>query len=70
MKRIYNEELQKTYYEPDCVEEWIELIYEIGYDCDRYETVDDFKTLIGDLLEMVLRAGKCLRDGDIYSDGD
>lgn len=68
MKKIYNKELQTTYYEPDCVEEWLELIYDIGYDCNGHNTVDGLKVLIGELMDMVLRACNCLRDGKVYVD--
>lgn len=70
MKKIYDEELNIIGYEPDCVEEWLELIYEIGYDCNGHNTVDGLKTLIGELMDMILRANRCLRNGDIYSDNN
>lgn len=68
MRKIYIEELKTECYEPDCVEEWLELICDIGCDYDGCGTVDSLKGLVDELVEMVYRARKCLKNGDIYVD--
>lgn len=70
MKKIYDEEFNIIGYEPDCVEEWLELIYEIGYNFYEHDTVDELKMLVAELMDMVLKTCRCLRNGDIYSDNN
>lgn len=70
MRKIYDEELKINFYEPDCVEEWLELIWDIGADYDGCYTVESLQSLIDEQMEMVSRARRCLRDGAIYVDND
>ena len=62
--------LKINFYEPDCVEEWLELMWDIGADYDGCHTVESLQSLIDEQMEMVSRAIRCLRNGAIYTDND
>lgn len=53
-------------YEPDCADEWLELISDIAIDYDGCTTINGMKSLIDEIVEMVTNARKCLRTGKIF----
>lgn len=53
--------------EPDCADEWLQMIWGIGCDYDGYSSSNDLKDLIDELVEMSKKARECLRNGKIFS---
>ena len=53
-------------YRPNCVEEWLELIHDIGFDYDGFNTVDSLKDLVDELVDMAKNAMVCLRNGYLF----
>ena len=52
--------------EPDCVDEWLSDIYNIGYDYDGYRDAKNLMEIIDELLEMVHKAQDCLWHGQLF----
>lgn len=52
--------------EPNCAVEWLQLVYQIGFDYDGYSSANDLKSLIDELVEMTLTARKLIQDGIIF----
>lgn len=68
MKYWYDEEFQGMVCEPDCVDEWLNLIWAIGFDYDGCHNVKDLKDLIDELVDMSKKARKCLHEGKLFTD--
>jgi hypothetical protein len=66
MKRVYDEKLKTWFSEPDCVDEWLELIWDIGVDYDGGNSVKHLKDLVDELVEMSKEARKCLRENKLF----
>jgi hypothetical protein len=66
MKRVYDEKLNIYFDEPECVDEWLELMWDIGCDYDGYDSVRGLKYLIDELVEMSKEARKCLRENKLF----
>lgn len=58
--REKNHKKLSTSYKPNCTDEWLELIHDIGFDYDGYNTVEGLKELIDELVDMATEARKCL----------
>ena len=59
---------KKTHlWKPNCVEEWLQLIWDIGHDYDGCSTVKGLKELIDELMEMNQEAMVCLRNGFLFA---
>lgn len=68
MKRVYDEKLKTWFAEPDCVDEWLELIWDIGCDYDGCGgSVEDLKHLVDELVDMSKEARKCLRENRLFN---
>lgn len=52
--------------EPDCVDEWLFNIWAIACDYGGCRTVDEFKDLVGEIIEMSQHARNCLWDGKLF----
>lgn len=52
---------------PDCAEEWLDLIWQVGLDYDGYHSSKDLKELIDELVGMAKSAKECLYEGKIFS---
>lgn len=65
---IYNDETHL--WKPNCTEEWLQLIWDIGHDYDGCNTVDGLKELIDELMEMNQEAMVCLRNGYLFPNYD
>lgn len=52
--------------EPDCADEWMELIGQVGVDYDGYNTVKELRSLIDELVEMSQKARRCLEEGKVF----
>ena len=59
-------ETGNRYCEPDCCDEWLELIWQIGYDYDGYHKAEDLKDIIDELVEISKKARACLHDGKLF----
>lgn len=62
----YYKENGVNWCEPDCTEEWLDLIWQTGFDYDGYHTSKDLKELIDELVQMAKSALKCLHEGKIF----
>lgn len=68
MKHWYDKEFKGVVCEPDCVDEWLELIWEVGVDYDGCHSVESLKGLVDELLDMAGKARYCLEDGKLFTD--
>ncbi len=55
-----------TVCEPDCADEWMELIWQVGVDYDGCNTVKELRSLIDELVEMSQKARRCLEEGKVF----
>lgn len=67
MKYWKDEETGINLCEPDCVDEWLELIWAIAVDYDGFNTVESLKGLIDEIVDMSQEARKCLRENKLFS---
>lgn len=51
---------------PDSVEEWLQVIVMIACDYDGYNTVNELKSLIDELVEYANKARDCLKENKLY----
>lgn len=68
MKYWIDEETQCHMCEPDCADEWMQAIGWIGFDYDGYNTAEDLKQLIDELVKYANNARDCLLRGKIFND--
>lgn len=68
MKSWYDKEFKGLRCEPDSADEWLELIWQIAFDYDGYETVESLKKLIDEIVKMSQKARVCLVEGKIFED--
>ena len=68
MKNWYDKEHGCIMCEPDCADEWLQFIWEVGLDYDGCHTVESLKGLVDELIEFSRKARKCLREGKIFED--
>lgn len=52
--------------EPDCADEWLDMIWCLGVDYDGYTTVEGLRSLVDELVEMSQKARRCLQEGKIF----
>lgn len=53
---------------PDCAEEWMEYIFDVGCGYDGCNTVESLQSLVDELIEASQKARVCLREGKIFYD--
>ena len=70
MKSWYDKEFKGILCEPNCADEWLELLWDIGVGYDGCNTVESLKGLVDELLEMSTKARECLYDGKIFKDNE
>lgn len=66
MKYWYDKEFKGIICEPNCADEWLELIWDIGVGYDGCNTVESLKALVDELMEMSTKARNCLHDGQLF----
>ena len=66
--KIWTDEFGTIFAEPDCADEWLELIYDIGIGYDGMHTVKGLQELIDEMMEMTKKARVCLRERLIMND--
>lgn len=52
--------------EPNCADEWLESIWQVGCDYDGCHSAEDLKSLIDELIEMSQKARDCLNNGILF----
>jgi len=52
---------------PDCADEWLQFIWEVGVDYDGNRTPESLMSLIDEIIEYSQNARQCLRKGKIFS---
>lgn len=57
-------------YRPNCTDEWLELINDIGFDYDGCNTVEGLKELVTELVDMATKARLCLHKGKYFNKTD
>ena len=67
MKYIYDRQFGISC-TPDCAEEWMEYIFDVGCGYDGCNTVESLKGLVDELIEASQKARVCLREGKIFYD--
>ena len=70
MRYWYDKEFKGVVCEPDCVDEWLELIWQVGVDYDGCHSVESLKGLVDELLDMAGKARYCLEDGKLFRDNE
>jgi hypothetical protein len=68
MRYWYDKEFECIVCEPNCVDEWLELIWQVGVDYDGCNSVESLKELIDEFIEMSQKARYCLEDGRLFED--
>lgn len=53
---------------PDCCDEWLWMIWAIGYDYDGYHTVEGLQSLINEMVEMTVKARDCLWEDRLFGE--
>ena len=68
MRYWYDKEFKGVVCEPNCADEWLELIWDISIGYDGCGTVESLKELIDELRDMSTKARVCIWDGKIFND--
>ena len=58
-----------SFCEPDCADEWLELIEQIAFDYDGCKTAESLKSLVDEIVEMAQKARVCLRENKVMGGG-
>lgn len=53
--------------EPDSADEWLALIWMVGFDYDGCESVSSLKALVDELIQYAQNARECLHDGKLFA---
>lgn len=53
--------------EPNCVDEWLQFIWDIGCDYDGYSDANNLKQLIDELVDASIQARECLYKGELFA---
>ena len=65
--KTLTDEFGTIFAEPDCADEWLELIYDIGIGYDGMRAVKGLQELIDEMMETAKKARACLREGLIMN---
>lgn len=65
--KTWHDERLGVMWEPDCVDEWLEIIWDIGADYDGCgDSLEGLRGLVDELVEMASKARKCLWEGRLF----
>lgn len=53
--------------EPNCVDEWLQFIWEIGCNYDGHSDANNLKQLIDELVDASIQARECLHKGGLFA---
>ena len=65
MKELYDEKFG-TSYVPECADEWLGLAHDIAIGYDGCRTEESLKSLIDEMVEYIINARKCMKQGNLY----
>lgn len=68
MKYWYDKEFKGIVCAPNCADEWMEFIQDIGWNYDGCNTVESLKELIDEMIDAAGWARFCLNEGKIFED--
>lgn len=68
MEYWYDKEFGGIVCEPNCTDEWLEMIWQVGVDYDGCNSIESLKGLVDELIEMSQKARYCLEDGKLFID--
>ena len=68
MRYWYDKEFKGVVCAPNCAEEWMEYIFDVGCGYDGCNTVESLQGLVDELIEASQNARKCLKNGKIFYD--
>ena len=68
MKYRYDKQFKGVVCSPNCAEEWMEYIFDVGCGYDGCNTVESLQGLVDELIEASQNARKCLYEGKIFED--
>ena len=68
MRYWYDKEFKGIVCEPNCADEWLEMIWQVGVDYDGCHSVESLKGLVDELIEMSQKARCCLEEGKLFVD--
>lgn len=68
MRYWYDKEFNGIVCEPNCVDEWLEMIWQVGIGYDGCDSVKSLKGLVDELIDMSQKARYCLEDGKLFVD--
>ena len=66
MKYWYDKEFKGVVCEPNCADEWLEMLWAIGLDYDGCGTVESLKALVDEFMDMANKARECLHKGQLF----
>lgn len=67
MRYWYDKDFKGIVCEPDCADEWLEFIWQVGVDYDGCNSVESLKKLVDELIKMSQKARLCLEDGKLFT---
>lgn len=68
MDHWYDKEFKAVVCAPNCADEWMRHIWEVGCGYDGCNTVESLKELVDELIEYSYNARECLYEGKIFED--
>lgn len=68
MKYRYDKEFKGVVCTPNCADEWMRQIWEVGCGYDGCNTVESLQGLVDELIEYSHNARECLYNGKIFED--
>ena len=68
MKYWYDKVYKGVVGTPNCADEWLELISDVGLDYDGCRTLKSLMETVDELIEYSKNARDCLRNGKIFED--
>lgn len=69
MKELHDEKFGVSY-EPECANEWLDLVCGIAVDYDGYRKAENLMELIDEMVEYVVNARECMEQGKLYPTED
>lgn len=67
MEYRYDKVYKGVVCQPNCADEWLELIWEVGIGYDGCYTAQSLMELVDELIDYSKKARKCLYDGNLFT---
>lgn len=68
MEYRYDKEYKGVVCQPNCADEWLELIWEVSLGYDGCYTAKSLMELVDELVDYSKKARACLHNGKIFAD--